>query len=489
MADPRGFLKHPQRNEPVSRPVPVRLLDFEQVYQRPDRQVVQQQASRCMSCGVPFCHHGCPLGNLIPEWNDLVHQGDVASAIVRLHATNNFPEFTGMLCPAPCEPACVLGINQPPVTIKQVELDIVERAWELNLVQPAPPDRITGRTVAIVGSGPAGLACAQQLTRVGHTVVVYERDEAVGGLLRFGIPDYKMARSMIDRRVRQMTAEGTRFRTGVSVGGAGPNDMSGAALLDRFDAVVVATGASVARQVAVPGHDLKGVHYAMDYLPDVNRWVSSGREPQGAISAAGKDVVIIGGGDTGADCYGVALRQKAASVTQLDIHPKPPVERADHEPWPMYPRVLRHSSVYDEGGSREFGFATVGFGGDQHGQVQRVIVEQVAPGGDRTVTLPQTRRELPAQLVLLAIGFVGPECDPLAQQLGLEVKDGVRFDRAADFVAAENVFVVGDAGRGQSLIVWAIAEGRACAAAVDQALMGQSSLPTPVSATSQSLRA
>ncbi|HLZ37809.1 MAG TPA: glutamate synthase subunit beta, partial [Mycobacteriales bacterium] len=472
MADPKGFLLYP-RELPPRRPVDVRIHDWREVYEDfpPDR--LETQAARCMDCGIPFCHQGCPLGNLIPEWNDLVYRRDWREAIERLHATNNFPEFTGRLCPAPCEAACVLGINADPVTIKQVEVEIIDRAWAEGWVRPQPPQRLTGKTVAVVGSGPAGLAVAQQLTRAGHTVVVYERDDRIGGLLRYGIPEFKMEKRVLERRLVQMRAEGTRFRTQVSVG----EDVTGQDLRHRFDAVVLAGGATQWRDLPVLGRELAGVHQAMEYLPLANR-VSQGDLPDTPISAAGRRVVIIGGGDTGADCLGTAHRQGARSVTQLEILPRPPAERTTANPWPTWPVVFRTSSAHEEGGERLYSVSTRRFVDDGAGQVRALEQVEVRPVDGRFAEVDGSSFELPADLVLLAMGFTGPERTPLLDQLGVELDGRGNVARDRDWqTTVPGVFVAGDMGRGQSLIVWAIAEGRACAAAVDRHLTGETVLP------------
>jgi glutamate synthase (NADPH) small chain len=489
MADPKGFLTNRERELPGRRPVPVRLQDWREVYEPGDDAVLRRQASRCMDCGIPFCHNGCPLGNLIPEWNDLTWRGDWRQAIERLHATNNFPEFTGRLCPAPCETACVLGINQPAVTIKQVEVSIIDHAFEAGWVVPQPPDRLTGKTVAVVGSGPAGLAAAQQLTRAGHTVAVYERADRIGGLLRYGIPEFKMEKRHLDRRLAQMEAEGTRFRPGVNVGEA----ITGRQLRDRYDAVVLAVGATAARDLPVPGRELGGVLQAMDFLPPANR-VAVGdlldppRGGGGQVVATGKDVVILGGGDTGADCLGTSLRQGARSVTQLEIMPQPPQERPAAQPWPTYPMVYRVSSAHEEGGERVYAVSTQAFLGDDEGNVRALRVMQVQLTDGRFTPVEGSEREIPAQLVLLAMGFTGPERGPLVQQLGVELDGRGTIRRDAGYASTvPGVFVAGDAGRGQSLIVWAIAEGRSCAAAVDRWLTGSTVLPAPVPPTARPL--
>ncbi|WP_240759226.1 glutamate synthase subunit beta, partial [Phytoactinopolyspora endophytica] len=487
MADPKGFLTTP-RQECSRRPVTERIQDWNEVY---DGQsllpIIHAQAGRCMDCAVPFCHSGCPLGNLIPEWNDLVYRDDWEAASERLHATNNFPEFTGKLCPAPCEPACVLAIDQPAVTIKNVEASIADQAWQRGHVAPVVPERMSDKTVAVIGSGPAGLACAQQLTRAGHTVTVFERDGRLGGLLRYGIPEFKMEKHHIDRRIEQMRTEGTRFRTGVAIG----QDVDAGQLRRAYDAVVVAVGATAWRELLVPGRELSGIHQAMVYLPLANRVCEGEIAGPSPIDAAGKRVVIIGGGDTGADCLGTVLRQGAASVVQLDINPLPGEDRPPHEPWPTYPRIYRVSPAHEEarevarlrgedwetsqvplpapdGDVRVFSASTMRFEGDEHGHVRAVHLVGVEPAERRPQ--PGTERVIPADLVLLALGFSGPERDSgLVEQLGLELDGRGGFSRDADYGAGpDGVFVTGDAGRGQSLIVWAIAEGRATAAAVDR---------------------
>jgi glutamate synthase (NADPH/NADH) small chain len=439
-----------------------------------------------MDCGIPFCHQGCPLGNLIPEWNDHTRRANFADAIERLHATNNFPEFTGRLCPAPCETACVLGINQPPVTIKQIEVSIIDRAFSNGRVTPQEPEWLSGRTVAVVGSGPAGLAAAQQLGRAGHTVVVLERSDAVGGLLRYGIPEFKMEKAVLDRRLVQLRGEGIRFRTGVTVGGDGPDDLSLAELRERFDAVVLATGSTVPRTLQVPGAHLDGVHPAMDYLVPANREALGG--PRG-LDAAGKDVVIIGGGDTGADCLGTAHRQGARSVLQLEIMPTPPAERPQHQPWPTYPMLYKVTEAHEEGGERTYGVSTVEVLGDADGRVRALTMVEGTFADGRFVPTEGTEREIPAQLVLLAMGFVGPD-ESAAPAEVLPRARGNTYERDASFATPlEGVFAAGDCGRGQSLIVWAIAEGRACAAAVDRYLTGSTTLPAPIRPTDRALTA
>jgi glutamate synthase (NADPH/NADH) small chain len=535
MADPKGFLTTPRR-DCARRPVEERVRDWHEVY---DRQsllpVISEQAGRCMDCGVPFCHHGCPLGNLIPEWNDLVWREDWAAASERLHATNNFPEFTGRLCPAPCETACVLAINSPAVTIKNVEATIADQAWEGGVVRPRPPRRLSGKSVAVIGSGPAGLACAQQLTRAGHLVTVYERADRIGGLLRYGIPEFRLEKRQLDRRLEQMCAEGTQFRAGVAVG----TDLDVAELRRRSDAVVVATGATVPRELPVPGRELAGIHQAMEYLPAANRACAGDAAANAATNAAasaadgaagraagyppvtadGRHVIIVGGGDTGADCLGTALRQGAASVIQLDIHPLPEQRRGPDQPWPVYPKVYRVSSAHQEasevaglhdeeweayrgpvhgpgGDVRVFSAFTLGFAATPDGHVRALRLAGTLPTGagltgpgPRRRPQPGTEREVPADLVLLALGFAGPDPDTgVMEQCGLRLDQHGNFDRDDDFGGGpDGVFVTGDAGRGASLVVWAIAEGRAAAAAVDRYLMGSSTLPAPVRPTDRPL--
>jgi glutamate synthase (NADPH) small chain len=479
MADPRGFLRHGAEVAP-RRPVEERIHDWHEVYpESPGRAllpIIRTQAGRCMDCGIPFCHQGCPLGNLIPEWNDLVWRDDWEGAVERLHATNNFPEFTGRLCPAPCETSCVLGINQDPVTIKNVEVAIGDKAWEAGMVRPQPPEWLTGKTVAVVGSGPAGLATAQQLTRTGHTVAVYERADRPGGLMRYGIPEFKMEKRVLDRRLRQMEREGTVFRNGVDVGGK----ITGQELSERFDAVVLAVGACEPRDLPIPGRELAGVHQAMEYLPQANL-VALGEQVEGQILATGKDVVIIGGGDTGADCLGTAIRQEARSITQLEIMPRPGEVRSESQPWPTYPMVFRVSSAHEEGGDRVYATSTTEFVGDDEGRVAGLRLVEVDA---KFRPIEGTEREIPAQLVLLAMGFVGPERPGLLEQLGVELDERGNVVRDAKYrTTVPGVFVAGDAGRGQSLIVWAIAEGRAAAASVDEYLTGSTTLPVPIPPT------
>ncbi len=510
MADPRGFLTTP-RQTPARRPVDVRITDWREVYTEFGADRLERQAGRCMDCGIPFCHSGCPLGNLIPEWNDLVHSGNWRAAAERLHATNNFPEFTGRLCPAPCESACVLGISADPVTIKQVEVEIIDRAWAEGWVPPRRPARTAlaaGRRVAVIGSGPAGLAAAQQLTRAGHAVTVFERADAPGGLLRYGIPEFKMEKRHLDRRLIQMLAEGTEFRCGVEAG----VDISAADMRRDYAAIVLAGGATVARKLPVQGADLAGIHQAMEYLPLANRAVaaaagagggragdgqqsarrrsgeaalaSSGPVPaisETAISAQGRNVVIIGGGDTGADCLGTALRQGAKSVTQLEILPRPPAERPASQPWPVHPLIFRISSAHEEGGERVYAVSTRRFVGDAEGRVAALELVAVSPGDGGFQPVPGTERRLPCDLVLLAMGFTGAEAGPLTEGLGVTFDSRGNVARDGGFATSvPGVFVAGDMGRGQSLIVWAIAEGRSAAAAVDAYLCGDTVLPAAI---------
>ncbi len=483
MADPKGFLKTQERELPKRRPVPVRIMDWKEVYEAQDPEQLRRQAGRCMDCGIPFCHHGCPLGNLIPEWNDLAWRNEGRQAIERLHATNNFPEFTGRLCPAPCESSCVLGINQPAVTIKQVEVSIIDQAFQNGWVTPHPPERLTGKTVAIVGSGPAGLAAAQQLTRAGHTVAVFEREDRIGGLLRYGIPDFKMEKKQIEARLAQMQAEGTRFRAGVEIG----VDIAWDELRSRYDAVVVATGAMVPRDLPIPGRDLLGVHYAMEYLVQQNR-AGAGDQVVNQLTAEGKHVIVLGGGDTGADCIGTAHRQGALSVTSLAIGVQPPSERPEHQPWPMMPNLFEVSSAHEEGGERVYLASTVEFLANEAGEVRALRVAETEYLDGRRVPKSGTEREIQADLVLLALGFTGAESETIDQQLHLPFDERGNLARDEDYQSSESgVFVAGDAGRGQSLIVWAIAEGRAAASAVDRFLEGETRLPFPVRPTDRAI--
>jgi glutamate synthase (NADPH/NADH) small chain len=477
VADPKGFIKVTERETATRRPVPVRIRDWKEVYAERNGETIVRQASRCMDCGIPFCHHGCPLGNLIPEWNDLTHRGRNREAIDRLHATNNFPEFTGRLCPAPCESSCVLGINQPAVTIKEIEVSIIDDAFANDFVEPSIPERLTGKTIAVVGSGPAGLAAAQQLTRAGHTVAVYERDDRIGGLLRYGIPDFKMEKHHIDRRIAQMEAEGTRFRTSVNVG----VDITWDELQKRYDAVLIATGAMVPRDLEVSGRNLNGVHFAMNYLAQANK-VVAGDEASQQIDASGKHVIILGGGDTGADCLGTATRQGALSVTTLAIGKQPPAERTADQPWPMMPNLFEVASAHEEFGERKYLHSTVEFVGTD-GVLTGVKVADTEFVDGKRVPKAGTERILPADLVFLALGFVGPESQELTTQLEAPLDARGNVARDGKYKVAEGLFAAGDAGRGQSLIVWAIAEGRAAAAAIDEYLEGETGLPFPVKPT------
>jgi glutamate synthase (NADPH/NADH) small chain len=485
MGETTGFLKW-DRETPTRRPVPVRILDWNEVYEPFDEAALTHQAGRCMDCGIPFCNNGCPLGNIIPDWNDLVYRGHWREAIDRLHATNNFPEFTGRLCPAPCESACVLGINADPVTIKQVEVEIIDRAWAEGWVEPVVPRTKTGKRVAVVGSGPAGLAAAQQLTRAGHDVVVFERDDRIGGLLRYGIPEFKMEKRHLDRRLEQMRAEGTELRTGVHVG----EDITADELRAKFDAVVLAGGATVRRDLPIPGRELVGIHQAMEFLPIANR-VQEGDVDSPSITAEGKRVLIIGGGDTGADCLGTSHRQGAVSVHQFEIMPQPPAERAETNPWPQFAFTYKVSSAHEEGGERVYSVNTVEFLGDDDGNVRAAVFEEVervmVDGRPTFQSVEGSRTEIPVELVLLAMGFTGSE-HTAPGAFGCDFDERGNVSRSDDWSSSvDGVFVAGDQGRGQSLIVWAIAEGRACAASVDEWLMGETALPHPVRPTDRPL--
>jgi len=515
MGKPTGFLEF-GRELPRRRPVSVRLRDWREVYEPFPAEASCHQGARCMDCGIPFCHDGCPLGNLIPEWNDLVYHDDWSAAIERLHATNNFPEFTGRLCPAPCEAACVLGINSDPVTIERIEYEIAERAWAEGWVQPVTPRERTGKKVAVVGSGPAGLAAAQQLARAGHAVVVFERAERPGGLLRYGIPEFKMEKRVLDRRLAQLQAEGVEFRCSVIVGASsgsivgarsepqgGDRDvepgeqrglgtacapdvsvMPAARLVEEHDAVILAGGATVPRDLDVPGRRLRGVLFALEYLKPSNL-VQEGILSASPVSAAGKRVVIVGGGDTGADCLGTAHRQGAVSVHQLEIMPEPPGARSDEHPWPLWPVILRTSSAHEEGGERLFSVTTTGFAENGQGGVAALEGHQVEmsmeAGRPAFTPVPGSEFVLPCDLVLLALGFSGAEKRGMVAELGvaLDPRGSVAVDDNWQ-TNVSNVFACGDMARGQSLIVWAIAEGRSAAAAVDRHLMGNTALPAPL---------
>ena len=491
MGNPRGFLIH-DRKVPSRRPVPVRLRDWKEVYQDFAEKDVREQASRCMDCGIPFCSSGCPLGNLIPDWNDLVYTEDWRSAIESLHATNNFPEFTGRLCPAPCEAACVAGINTEAVTIKNIEVSIIERAFAEGWVTPIIASKPTGKRVAIVGSGPGGLAAAQQLTRAGHSVVVFERADRIGGLLRYGIPEFKMEKAVLDRRLDQMRAEGTEFRVASNVGGpdADSDSISVESLRAEFDSIVLSGGATQWRDLPLPGRELEGIYQAMEYLPPANR-VVAGDLPEPTIDAAGKNVVIIGGGDTGADCLGTAHRQGAERIYQFEIMPRPSDDRPESNPWPTWPVMYKVSSAHEEGGERWFAVNTTEFAGSD-GKLTSLkghgVKLEIVDGRPNFNPLDGTEFELDVDLVFLAMGFTGPETGGLLDQLGVELDGRGNVVRSKQWeTSVEGVFACGDMGRGQSLIVWAIAEGRSCAAAVDEALMGDTFLPSPVRPTDRPL--
>jgi glutamate synthase (NADPH/NADH) small chain len=478
---PTGFIEI-RRSKPHSRPIDVRLRDWQEVYLAESESDMRQQGARCMDCGIPFCHQGCPLGNLIPEWNDLVYRNRWQTAIERLHATNNFPEFTGRLCPAPCEGSCVLGINDDPVSIKSIEVAIVDRAFEEGWIRAHPPTSRTGRTVAVVGSGPAGLAAADQLNRAGHLVTVFERADRIGGLLRYGIPEFKLEKRWLDRRLALMAQEGVVFRAGLNIG----VDVPVAALKRDFDAIVLCGGATAARDLQIPGRNLDGIHFAVDYLTQQNRICEGDSvSSAGRITAEGKHVVIIGGGDTGADCLGTVHRQGAASVAQFELLPRPPDTRAADNPWPLWPTIFRTSAAHEEGGDRVYSVSTERFLDDGQGRVARleaVRVEMVREGGRmRFAPQPGTNFELKADLVLLAMGFLGPEQGSLLSTLGVKITDRGNVWRDPNWMTSERgVFVAGDMQRGQSLIVWAIADGRSAARGVDAFLMGASSLPAAV---------
>ena len=477
MAKPTGFMEF-TRQTPTRRPVEQRVHDWLEVYEDFPVEHLKAQAARCMDCGIPFCHQGCPLGNIIPDWNDLVYRGNWREAIERLHATNNFPEFTGRLCPAPCEAACVLGINNDPVTIKQVELTIIEHAYAEGWIAPEPPVVKTGKTVAVIGSGPAGMAAAQQLARAGHAVTLFERDDRIGGLMRYGIPDFKMEKRFLDRRMTQMEAEGVVFKPGVHVG----VDIDARELLAQFDAVVLSGGACHARDLAATGRELEGVYFAMEYLPMQNKRNAGDEIPdESFISAKDKRVIILGGGDTGADCLGTALRQGATQVLQYEILPRPPGSRADDQPWPTYPNIYRVSSAHEEGGVRDYSIQTKSLTGED-GQLKAlhgIRVEFVNEDGRQVMKeQPGTEFTEPVDLLLLAMGFLGPEKPGMLDQLGVELTErgNVKADENK-MTSVPGVFTAGDMTRGQSLIVWAIAEGRAAARGVDQYLMGETLLP------------
>jgi glutamate synthase (NADPH/NADH) small chain len=487
MGDPRGFMKY-ERKVSGTEPVAERLKNYNEFLTILSGEELKQQGARCMDCGVPFCHTGCPLGNIIPDFNDLVYREQWHEASQRLHATNNFPEFTGRVCPAPCEAACVLGINEDPVAIKQIEMAIADRAFDEGWVVPEAPAVRTGKRVAVVGSGPAGLAAAQQLNRAGHLVTLFERSDRPGGLLMYGIPDFKLEKWRVWRRIRQMEEEGVDIRCGVNVG----SDVTTQALVDDYDAIVLTGGATLGRDLPIPGRDLRGVHYAMEFLPQQNKR-NAGDDVTSQISAEGKDVIVIGGGDTGSDCDGTSNRQGAKSLTQFELLPQPPdlgkyprrQERPENTPWPLWPQILRTSSSHEEGCRREWGILTKEFLGDDAGRLRALKTVRIdwyqdpATGQQKFKELPGTEEEWPCQLALLAMGFVGPEKHGPIADLGLELDGRGNVKAGADYMTSrEGVFAAGDLRRGQSLVVWAIHEGRECARSVDLWLMGQTNLPS-----------
>jgi len=476
-----GFIEFKRDKQPY-RPAQERMRDWKQVMLPWPKEKLQKQGARCMDCGIPFCHQGCPLGNIIPDWNDLVYRDEWQEAIDRLHATNNFPEFTGTLCPAPCEGSCVLGINDDPVTIRAIELAIIDRAFDEGWVKPEPPAVRTGKKIAVVGSGPAGLAAAQQLSRAGHWVTVFERADRIGGLLRYGIPEFKMEKSLLDRRLRQMEAEGVKFVTNAHVG----VNLSVEELRRSFDAILLAGGACASRDLPIPGRELKGIHFAMEYLPLQNKRCEGDQvRDEEFISAQGKRVVIIGGGDTGADCLGTVHRQGAISVHQFEILPRPPDAREPDNPWPQWPNIYRTSAAHEEGGERVYAVSTRRFIGDEHGSVkalEAVKVEMSRENGRVGFReIPGSEFEIPCELVLLAMGFLGPERQGMLDQLGVKITERGNVWRDQNWMTSvPGVFTAGDMQRGQSLIVWAIAEGRSAARGVDEYLMGSSDLPAPL---------
>jgi glutamate synthase (NADPH) small chain len=476
-----GFMEY-TRELPQRRPVAERINDWFEIYNAFPEENIRQQGARCMDCGVPFCHNGCPVNNIIPDWNDLVYRGRWKEAVRVLHSTNNFPEFTGRICPAPCEASCVLGINEPPVTIKQIEKTVIDRAFEAGYIVPEPPPFRTGKRVAVIGSGPAGLAASQQLARAGHDVSLFEKNDRIGGLLRYGIPNFKMEKHLIDRRMRQMKAEGVRFVTNAHVG----QNVAVDELRSQFDALLLTGGAEWSRDLKVPGRELKGIHFAMEFLPQQNRRCEGDKVPdEGAILATGKRVVIIGGGDTGADCLGTAHRQGAREVQQLEILPRPPDQRADGNPWPQWPNIYRVSSAHAEGGERVYSVSTLRFVGDARGRLSALELAQVEPvrEGGRLIfrEIAGSSSTLPCELVLLAMGFVGPERPGLLEQLGVALTERGNVKRDDNWMTSvPGVFTAGDMQRGQSLIVWAMAEGRSAARGVDRYLMGRSDLPAPL---------
>ncbi|MBL7180826.1 MAG: glutamate synthase subunit beta [Pseudomonadota bacterium] len=477
MGKPTGF-KEFERELPLKRPVKERIGDFKEIYLPFPEENIKQQTARCMDCGVPTCHSGCPLANQIPDWNDLVYRGRWQEAAHRLHQTNNFPEFTGRLCPAPCEEACVLAINEPPVTIEQIEKEIIEHAFQQDWVRPEPPKRRTNKTVAVIGSGPAGLACAQQLNRAGHTVTVFERDDRIGGLLRYGIPEFKLEKWVLDRRLDLLSAEGIRFKSGVHAG----IDLT-VGDFNVFDATVLCLGATRPRDLPIPGRDLAGIHFAMDFLTLQNRRTAGNDlQDQLPITAAGKHVVVIGGGDTGNDCIGTCHRQGARSVVNFELLPRPSADRTEEQPWPFWPMRLRTSSSHEEGGRRYWSLLTKAFEGSK-GKINGLVTVDVTfdrkDGAAHMQEVPGSERRWPVDLVLLALGFAGPETHTIIDQFGLELNEHGNIKTDADYAASKpGIFACGDARRGQSLIVWAISEGREAARAVDIYLMGTSNLPT-----------
>ncbi len=473
MGKDTGFLEY-TRELPTRRPVADRINDYFEIYRDFPLAAVQTQGARCMDCGVPFCHTGCPLNNIIPDWNDFAYRGRWREAMRVLHSTNNFPEFTGRICPAPCEAACVLGINEPPVAIKVIERTIVDHAWQEGWIKAEPPSVRTGKRVGVIGSGPAGLAAAQQLNRAGHLVTLFEKADRVGGLMRYGIPDFKMEKHAIDRRVQQMKDEGVEFRTNAHVG----VNVAVDSLPTDFDALILAGGAEHPRDIPVPGREFQGIHFAMEFLPQQNKRVAGDQlDPRKDIFATGKHVIIIGGGDTGADCLGTSHRQKAASVTQFEIMPKPPDTRAASTPWPLWPLMLRHESSHEEGGTREFAVATTKFVGDATGNVTELHTINVGPA-PKFAPIPGTERVYKADLVLLAMGFMGPVRSGMIEQLRLELDQRGNVKTDENYMSScPGIFAAGDMRRGQSLVVWAIAEGRKAARSVDMWLMGSSNLP------------
>jgi glutamate synthase (NADPH/NADH) small chain len=467
-----GFMEY-ARELPQRRPVIERINDWFEIYNAFPEENIRQQGARCMDCGVPFCHNGCPVNNIIPDWNDLVYRGRWKEAVRVLHSTNNFPEFTGRICPAPCEAACVLGINEPPVTIKQIEKTVIDRAFEAGFIVPEPPPFRTGKRVAVIGSGPAGLAASQQLARAGHEVSLFEKNDRIGGLLRYGIPNFKMEKHLIDRRMRQMEAEGVRFVTNAHVG----QNIEVDELRSQFDALLLTGGAEWSRDLKVPGRELKGIHFAMEFLPQQNRRCEGDKvSDEGAILATGKRVVIIGGGDTGADCLGTSHRQKALSIHQFELMPEPPRERAAQTPWPLWPMQLRTESSHEEGGAREWAIATTKFTGDEHSNVKQLHTTRVGPP-PKFEPIPGTEQIFDADLVLLAMGFLGPVRNGMLDQLGVKLDARGNVAVGEDWMSSvPGVFAAGDMRRGQSLVVWAISEGRKAARAVDLYLMGETRL-------------